>query len=135
MRKIIASAVVIMAMWGIIGCRQGNDEPAPRMSEEKFKNVLTDILILKEVNERFGDFRDSLDLNLMQSIWRRHHTDSLSFYTTLAYYSAHPEELLEIYREADERIKKKMDSLNARYKVPPPRPAKLPAFKEKQPVR
>jgi len=111
-----------------IACGPSQQNKKSRLAQDTYIEMITDILILNQVYVQHPKTQDSLQVDFMQSIYNKYHTDSMQFYATMEYYARHPDEFLEVYQKVEKRLKFKMDSLDKTLKT------SMPDKKKKLPV-
>lgn len=110
------------------------------LSDKKMSDILVDILLMESyINEKMqGTSVDSLTVikkSFYPAILKKHHTDSISFYSTFNYYQTHPKEFSLILNRVDSSLNKivpKDTSIVVQQVTPPSNLEQLSSFKEQE---
>jgi hypothetical protein len=89
-----------------------DDAPENVLTEKQMKSVIKDVLIAKEMYVQKQKQMDSMHINPIESVFLKHNIDSTVFYNSLKYYLKHSETFLRIYKEIEQDVKHKMDSMD-----------------------
>ena len=114
------------------GCSKKKNKPQKIIPQPTFQQILSDFLIMQQLQIKYGNQLDSLDIDLNKSILQKYQIDSITFYSSLEFYAQHPDVLFEIYKETEQQLKKHTDSLEKyiKAKMPKKKIKPLPAIKK-----
>ncbi len=99
MRK---SLFLLLSALFIAACKPG--KPSGVLSEGKMEKVLIDYHLAQGMAEAAQGDKDVLRYRYIQAVFRKHHITEAAFDSSMIYYSANAEKLVQIYRRVTQRV-------------------------------
>ncbi len=100
--------LLITGLFLLMACQR---QPKPAIAPKTYKNILKELILINLLHDDLS-LKDSISFNLQNQVYKKYHVDSLQLKQNTAYYAEHPKDLIKIYEQIYNELKKKADSLN-----------------------
>ena len=98
-------------MTSLSACKEKSASTEGILDKNTYKAVLKEIILANSIAQQLKNKDTLIDKKILGLVYKKYGIDSLTLKKTTDYYSDKPEILEEIYREINEEMKKKKDSL------------------------
>jgi len=108
-----ASTTIWLLFLALLGACRGGGEKMPDgvLPPDRMARVTADMLVAKEAYAQKKKIFDSEDINPERSVLHTYGIDSVTYYRSLDYYSAHLDLFAEVYKQVDTLLHRRSDSL------------------------
>jgi len=103
---------LLLILLGFFACSHKEKKPEKLISQPEMTRIITDVLTAKEIYQQKKNYFDKNDLNPVTAVLKKYGIDSVRYMQSLDYYADHPDIFLRMYKQVENNIKRKRDSLD-----------------------